>query len=381
VEHDDPPPPRPRPKRVLIVLAGAFDPPGERTPLCEAEKPALDRLARVGRCGVASSAARSPWEGFTALLGLEAGVLALGPAEALGLGVEVAADECVCRADFVTLGDRGLSDPFGGKVKDPEASLLLDAARASAPMARFVRAGGHRNLAIVRGAPQFCLSPWEMVGRRPTDGLAADGPVREVHDAVHRALAGHDVNAVRIDLGENPANALWLHGGGRPAAPRAGERAPAGGAILVGRGPATTGLALHLGWQSSVVEGDDDVLAAADLVVVRTESVLDAAAVGGPEAKRDALSRADARLVAPLLAAVEERDAFVMAVATDCVVDAVSRALVPRPVPFVLAGRGRAGGGAMTESACESGGLHLASGAEFFAELAGLGEATAAQVH
>jgi len=156
----------------------------------------------------------------------------------------------------------------------------------------------------------------------------------------------------------------------RRAAPR-----PAG-AVLVGRGAATAGLASALGWRSSIVEGDDDVLAAAalaavsaaDLVVVRTETVLDAAAALGLEGKRDALSIADARLVAPLLSALEERDAFVMAAAADCVFDSAARAVVRGPAPFVLAGTGRSGlDTEFSEIACAAGGFHVGSGAEFAA--------------
>jgi len=118
-----------------------------------------------------------------------------------------------------------------------------------------------------------------------------------------------------------------------------------------------------------VVEGDDDVLAAAalaeiargGLVIVRTESVMDAA-VAGPAAKRDAISRADARLVAPLLAAIEERDSWIAAVAADSAIDAETRALSRRPVPMaVVAGDAGPGTGvaAFTERACESSGWHL----------------------
>jgi 2,3-bisphosphoglycerate-independent phosphoglycerate mutase len=376
VEHPaEPAPSRANVKRVLVVLAGAFDPPGDATPLCDAEKPALDRMARDGRAGIVALAARSPWEGFTSLLGLGDEAPALGAAEALGAGVDVASGEVAYRADFVTVADGVVRDPFGGKVKDPEAASLLDAERAAAPGARIVRAGGHRNVVVLRGAAQFCPSPWEMVGRKPASGLPADGPLREFYDAAAKALAAHDVNAVRIDLGENPANALWLHGGGTVAVP---ARA-AGRGVLVGRGAGAAGLARLLGWECSLVEGDDEVLAAAalaamaasDLVVVRTESVIDAAAAGGRAAKRDALSLADARLVAPLYAAAQERDAFVMAVAADSVIDADTHALARRPLPFVVAGTGGgAGSPAFTERTCDVGGYRLASGAEFFALLA-----------
>jgi 2,3-bisphosphoglycerate-independent phosphoglycerate mutase len=373
VEHPaEPAPSRANVKRVLVVLAGAFDPPGEGTPLADAEKPALDRMAREGRAGIVDLGARSPWEGFTSLLGLGDAAPSLGAAEALGAGVGISPGETAYRADFVTVADGVVRDPFGGKVKDPEGASLAEAVRAAAPVARIVRLGGHRNVVLLPGAPQFCPSPWEMIGRKPSSGLPADGPLREFCDAAAGALSVHDVNAVRVDLGENPANALWLHGGG----PAAAERRAASRGVLVGRGAATAGLARVLGWEFSLVEGDDDVLAAAalaamaasDLVVVRTESVIDAGATGGREAKRDALSRADARLVAPLHAAASERDASVMAVAADSVLDADTHALVRRPVPFVATGlAGGAGSPSFTERACDIGGQRVASGAEFFA--------------
>jgi 2,3-bisphosphoglycerate-independent phosphoglycerate mutase len=351
--------------RLLVVLAGAFDGAADTTPLADAEKPALDRMARLGRCGVVRLDARSSWDGFAAMVA-QGRAPSLGAAEALGLGMTVGPGEVAYRADFVTLDDRGVSDPFGGKVRDPEASLLLDAVRAAAPGARLARAGGHRNVCVLPAPEGFCPSPWEMVGRRPASGLPPEGPVREFYDAAARVLQQHDVNQVRVDLRENPANALWLHGGGAAAtAVPPGQGAP----VLVGRGAATAGLALSAGLRTVVVEGDDDVLAAAalaeiargGLVIVRTESVMDAA-VAGPAAKRDAISRADARLVAPLLAAMEERDSWIAAVAADAAIDAETRALLRRPVPMaVVAGDAGPGTGvaAFTERACESSGWHL----------------------
>ncbi len=372
MDHGTPPAEqRAHANRLLIVLAGAFDPAAETTPLSDAEKPALDRMARLGRCGVVRLDARSSWDGFAAMVAPEGRAPSLGAAEALGLGVAVAAGEVVYRADFVTLGDAGVSDPFGGKVKDPEASSLLDAVRAAFPGARLSRAGGHRNVCVLPAPEGFCPSPWEMVGRRPASGLPSEGAVRALYDAAAAALAAHDVNQVRVDLGENPANALWLHGGGAVAT---SVLPPAGAGVLVGRGAATSGLALAAGLRSTVVEGDDEVLAAAalaeiargGLVVVRTESVMDAA-VAGPAAKRDAISRADARLVAPLLAAMEERDSWIAAVTADCAIDAQTRSLSRRPVPLAVAssdaGPG-SGAAAFTERACETSGWHLGAPAE-----------------
>lgn len=368
-----------RRRRVLIVLAGAADVPGDDTPLAHAERAGLDAMARRGRAGVIDVRPTTPWNGFAELLGIGGDAVSLGAAEALGAGIDVPDGATAWRADFVTVDDRGLRDPVAGKVTEPEAGLLLEAARAALPGVTLHRLEGHRNLAVAAGPAEFAPSPWEMVGRRPLAGTVEGGRLREWVRATTAALVPHDVNSVRLDLLENPANALWFHGGGERAA--TGLASPAGRGVVVGRGRVTAGLARAIGWDAAVVDGDDEALAAealariqsADLVVVRTESPL-RATPRGAEARRDAITAADARLVRPILGALEEGDAFTLAVASDSVFGGGSGALVRRAVPAVVLRSGDAGeGGRFTESECERSGFHWTSGAAFAAELGATG--------
>ena len=366
-------------RRVLLVLAGAASAPGDVTPLSDAETPGLDQMARRGRAGMVSVAAGTPWNGFTALLGLGEDAAALGAAEAAGAGIDVPAGSSAWRADFVTLDDVGLRDPAGGKVREPEATILLDAVREALPGVALHRLEGHRNLAIAAGPAEYAPSPWEMFGRRPLSGLAEGGRLRPWFEAARTVLAAHDVNHVRVDLLENPANALWFHGGGPGAAPGLRSALSASNPVLVGRGGVTAGLARALGWKSVVVDGDDEALAAealaripaCDLVVVRSETILWATASQTPGARRDALSAADARLVRPLLGALEECDAFTFVVASDSTIDARSGALLRRPVPIAVLASGDAGdAGPFTEHACERSGFHVDGAAGLAAVLA-----------
>src|SRR6185503_952816 len=143
----------------------------------------------------------------------------------------------------------------------------------------------------------------------------------------------------------------------------------------VGRGPSTRGLAAALGWRASVVDGDDDVLAAAtlaaigesDLDVVRSGSALAATSIGGPAggraARRDALSALDARVVAPLLGVLEEKEAFTFVVASDSTYDsrvlAVARGGVPCAV--LRTGDRNEGPAKFTEAECSRSGYHLSA--------------------
>lgn len=355
-----------------LADAGADGGTGE-TALAGAATPALDRVGRLGRAGVIDLGTASPWEGTAALLGADPGALSLGAVEALGAGVPVAPGEAAWRADFVTADDSGLHDAFGGKVGEPEAGALLAAAAGALPGVRLHRLGGHRNLAVAAGPAEFAPTPFEMLGRSADSGLDTSGRLRVWYAAAAAALAAHDVNRVRVDLGENPANALWFHGGGPGVSVPVPCALPGGAsARLVGHGGGVAGLARALGCSADAVEGDDDALAAAaiaalaahEFVIVRTESVLAAQARGGVAAKRDAISALDARVIAPILGVLEERGDFGFAVAADSAFDPRTRAISRRAVPCALLRSGDAGDGALrfTESSCARSGLHLHGG-------------------
>lgn len=360
-----------RRKRVLVVIAGGTDPAGDATPLADAEVPTLARIARRGRAGVLRTAAATPWEGFCEILGLGAAAPSLAAADAAGAGIAVAPHEIVWRADFVTLGGRGIHDPWGGGIHGGEAEELLRAASVALPGARLHRLAGARNLAVTAGPAEASAPPWAMTGRPASAGFSPTGRVREWFEAARVALAQHDVNSVRVDLRENPANALWFHGAGGACV--RGLASPFGSRVaLVGRGTCTQGLAAALGWTPHVVDGDDEALAAAalaalgsagddgaDLVVLRTETALVAAAAGHA-ARRDSLSALDARLIAPLLGALEEADGYAMAVVSDCAFDSRVHAAVRGAAvcAVVRDGDANAGPARFTESECARSGFH-----------------------
>jgi 2,3-bisphosphoglycerate-independent phosphoglycerate mutase len=404
----------------LLVIEGGADPAGGRgghgsaaTPLQEAGTPALDRLARDGHLHRVVLGAATCWDGFTGLLGADPGTAPLGPAEAAAAGID--ADGWAARADFVTVDDSGVLDPLGGHVADPEASALLaqaagagGAADASAP-GGLVRLRGHRNLWV--SATEVGASPpaWQTGSRTPRSVLSPDAGLMAFYDDARSILGKADINAVRVDLGENPANALWPHGAGElplrmtPPAWAVGRRV----ALVAAPGPAQ-GVARVLGWHAVAVDGDDDALCAAalealadhDVVVVRTRSVLtaslrsqaapadaaasdDVRASGGHEhdvhgARVEALSAVDARLAGPLLSALEERGPFVFAVAADGAVDLRQRLHSAEPVPCGtlhsdgLGSGGSSGAGlpAFNERACTESGHRVEGAAEFAALLA-----------
>jgi len=406
----------------LLVIEGGADPAAGAkaghgsgpTPLHQAGTPALDRLARDGHLHRLVLGAATCWDGFTGLLGAEPGSAPLGPAEAAAAELSGPSGEpgpaWAARADLVTVDDSGVLDPLGGHVADPEASALLALAAGTIPGAELTRLRGHRNLWL-SAAPIGTGSPpaWQTGARSPRSVLSPDTGLLAFYDGARRVLGQADINAVRVDLGENPANALWPHGAGalplQMTPPRWAEGRRV--ALVAAPGPAQ-GVARVLGWHAVAVDGDDDALCAAalealtdhDVVVVRTRSVLTAGlrsahdaqgdrARGGElrgrdvgvgddvhAARVDAFAAIDARLAGPLLGALEERGPFVFAVAADGAVDVARRLHSAEPVPCgTLHSDGLGSGGgtgaglpAFNERACAESG-HRVKGAEAFADL------------
>src|SRR6185369_10750511 len=213
-------------RRIMLVLPGLADAPlsslGGRTPLAFANHPALDRLASRGRLGTVEldeGGNAGSIVGLPALLGLDARALELrrGPLEATGLGVALGADALAFRLNFLSTFDGTLADTRAGHVSDPEAALLLAALRkidlGGFPLVLHAGAG-YRHLAVVDPGAQLDVAtvpPQELLGRPLRDHLPTGrdaAPLAKFVEESARRLPGNEVNRVRVDLGENPADAV-----------------------------------------------------------------------------------------------------------------------------------------------------------------------------
>src|SRR5262245_47179854 len=207
---------------LMLVIPGLGDVPlqslGGRTPLAAATLPAFDRLATRGRLGtvqLARARARAgSVVGLPALLGYDDPSLDLrrGPLEAAGLGIALAPADLALRLNFVSTFRGTLADTRAGHVSDREAGLLLDALRRidPGPLALRLHAGrGYRHLMVIeRGASlDLATVPPQVVLGRPLAEAMPRGrdaaPLARFLEEAARILPGHEVNRVRIDLGEN----------------------------------------------------------------------------------------------------------------------------------------------------------------------------------
>lgn len=223
-------------KYIVVVLAGAADHPteelGGKTPLEAAKVPNLNFFAKIGKMGMAKFVSdHTPLSADVSLfnvLGYDAAKLytGRGPLEAANLELTLDDKEVAFCMNFITEAAGALADPTAGNVTTREAKALINFLnkKVASDFVRFFSGSGHRHIAILKDAHGFeALSakthPPESAAGQKIEDCLPKGPGEELmrklmYDA-KLLLQDHEINQVRVDLGENPANMVWLWGQGR----------------------------------------------------------------------------------------------------------------------------------------------------------------------
>lgn len=357
-------------KYLVLILSGALDGAPDaagKSPLLAAAPQCLNQLAERARCGSArvTSAATPPRtdQRLMSQLGIGPTDANAGPAAifAAGLGVGLTPPEQALLLDFVTVRDGRLVDEHAGFVRASERRPLIDRIRALLPAEFTLHEGPDQTQLLIWRTTgslsrQATLAP-ELALGQPIRNLSPRGTgartLATLVQTISMAIAADDVNQVRVDLGENPANAACIWGAGplprvTPFKQRFGVRG-----ALISQAPVARGLARVLGWfavappttEHDVSAACDAHAAAALEMLEKTDLVcvhLDVATAAGVplsfERQSTSLQLADQRLLLPLLEGVR-RDADWRAVvildrsAAACVADPAA----PQAI-FALAG-------------------------------------------
>lgn len=360
-------------KYVIILPDGAADEPveqlGGRTPLQAARKPNIDWVAQSGRqgCVVTIPQGFAPGSDVAtlSLLGYDPRLYHSGraPLEAAAQGLPVAPDQVVFRCNFVTIVDGKMEDFTAGHIRSTESAELV------AYLNEHLRDTGchfhpgvsYRNLMTAsdtgnldpRCTPPHDI-PLQLVSRHLPQGKGAEWTIK-IMDRARAVLAGHNVNQVRRDLGENPATDIWLWGQGHPRpmdsfATRFGLRGACIAAVDLIRGIARTigmeviDVAGATGYLDTDYAAKGRAGAAAldsfDLVIVHIEAPDEAGHQGDAIAKTTAIERIDEAIVGPLLEKLRSFEKWRILVAPDHPTPVARRVHTSDPPPFCMAGYG-----------------------------------------
>jgi len=233
-------------KYIILVGDGMGDRPmedlGGKTVLEAAKIPNMDFIAEKGKVGLtnmiptrmlpASDVANLSILGYNP----KKYYTGRGPLEAANMGIDLKDDEVAFRCNLVTISDDKMADYSAGHISNEEAKSIIEelGSKLGTEDIKFYPGVSYRHLVVFKCKDKEeqenfvktkCAPPHDIAGKAIHGFLPAKTPQAEVlkrlmNESIN-VLSDHEVNRVRIDLKENPANMIWLWGQGvKPFMPK-----------------------------------------------------------------------------------------------------------------------------------------------------------------
>ena len=393
-------------KHIIILGDGMADWPveslGNKTLLQYANIPYMDKLAKMGRCGML----KTVQDGFhpgsevanSSILGYDQNEVyeGRGPLEAASIGVDLAPDDMAIRCNIITLEDGNIVTHNGGNLQTEDAKVLIDYLNEhlATDRVRFYCGVQYRHLLVIKGGNKHVIcqpphdhpgEPWKplLVAPQPPKGESEEGRMTPqetadlLNDLILRSqelLAKHPYNVEKARRGERQANSIWPWAGGyRPHMVPLTKTFPQikRGAVITAvdliRGigtlaglrvidvPGATGL-----WDTNYegkAQAAIKALETDDFVYVHVEASDEAGHDGDLELKLQTIEDLDRRIIGPVYEAVKDKDVAI-AVLPDHPTPVAHRTHTNEPIPFLIYAPGIEADGVETfdEVACKEGG-------------------------
>lgn len=362
-------------KYIVLVADGMADYPieelGMRTPLEAAHTPHMDFIAKNGALGQALTI---PDKMIPASDVANLSILGYdprkyysgrGPLEAANLGIELEDDDVAFRCNLITATGDILFDYSAGHIKSKEAEKLIKFLdqKLGTNKIRFFAGISYRHLVLMKRGAELklqnlkCVPPHDIAGQSIKKNLPkgdnADVIIKLMQDS-QQILEGHEINQVRLDLKENPANMIWLWGQGqKPNMPKFMEKFSVSGSVISAV-DLIKGLGRILGLDVINVPGatgyyDTDYLAKAkaaikslhnhDFVFVHVEAPDEAGHNGNLREKITAIERFDQLVVGPILEYCKTITDFKIMVLPDHATPIALKTHTAESIPFAIYGK------------------------------------------
>ncbi|HTY45692.1 MAG TPA: cofactor-independent phosphoglycerate mutase [Patescibacteria group bacterium] len=340
-------------KYILLIGDGMADYPipelDNRTPLEVARTPNMDYIAQFGRLGRVKTIPDRMTPGSDvatiSILGYDPAqyYTGRGPLEAANLGIQLGENDVAFRCNLITASADTLVDYSAGHIKSKEAAMLITSLQQGlgSQDVAFHPGISYRHLAVIKEQEGQnlmdikCMPPHDITGqsisRNLPKGKNADFLIG-LMEASKKVLENHEVNTVRIDLKENPANMIWLWGQGKkPNLPSFAAKYGLKGSVISAV-DLIKGFGRILGFEVINVAGatgyyDTDYLAKAkaalkaleknDFVFVHVEAPDEAGHNGDLREKITAIERFDQLVVGTVLGALKHKENYRILVLPD----------------------------------------------------------------
>lgn len=363
-------------KYILVVLAGACDKPvaqlGERTPLDAAKLSNLHFFAKSGKVGTVKLLTdKTPLSPDAVLLNalgydIQKDYPGRGPLDAANCELNLEDNEVAFSMHFVTEANGVLADSTAGLISTKEARVLTHFLnkKLASDFVRFYSGGEYRNVVVIKDAHGYeALSaktqdPRMIEGRVIQDVLPkgpGDEALKKLMFDAKLLLQDHEINQVRVDLGQNPANMIWLWGQGRrpvltPLKEKYGFQS---GAILAAREYALglarlsgltavevrqEGLEFHE-YCERMVRAFHEAIEEKDFVVVLLHSAEEASLAGDLSAKVSSLEATDFFVLSKIREYLQKNMEARLIVTPGFTATSEDRSYNREPAPFAMIGK------------------------------------------
>ncbi len=363
-------------KYIVLVGDGMADYPikelGERTPLEAARTPNMDFIAQHGRLGriktIPDKMSPASDVANISILGYDPQkyYTGRGPLEAANLGIDLEDDDVAFRCNLITASADTLIDYSAGHISSKEAALLIKYIdqKLGTNTINFYPGVSYRHLMLVkRGTDEHledleCRPPHDISGQSILKNLPkgdSAGLLIKLMQDSRGVLENHEINQIRIDLKENPANMIWLWGQGKkPNMPTFMEKYGLAGSVIsavdlikgLGKilGLEVVNVAGATGYYDTDYEGKAKaalkVLKDKDFVFVHVEAPDEAGHNGELREKITAIERFDQLVVGTILNAFKNRKNFRILVLPDHATPLALKTHTADIVPFGIFGKG-----------------------------------------
>ncbi len=360
-------------KYVVILGDGMADIPmnelNGKTPLEVADKPYMNRFAKIGVMGKI----RTVYEGLKPGSDV-ANLCVMGfnplenysgrsPLEAASIGVELNDTDITYRANLVTLSDEELYsdkkmvDYSAGEISTEEASEIIKTVgeKLGDEFYQFFSGVSYRHLLLRKDMKKAgeLTPPHDISGKNIKEYLPEDKKILELMEKSYNILKEHPVNLKRIKEGKNPANSIWVWGEGtKPSLKKYKEVYGIEGSVISAV-DLIKGIAILSGLKSINVEGvtgnvhtnfDGKAKAAIEAlkngdeyVYVHIEAADESGHQGSLSDKIKSIEIIDNKIIAPIYEYLKQSgEKFKMLVLPDHPTPVELKTHTREPVPFVL---------------------------------------------
>ena len=303
-----------------------------------------------------------------------------GPLEAANLGIELEDDDVAFRCNLITAEGDILLDYSAGHIKSTEAQTLIKFIDQNLGKNnfRFFSGVSYRHLLLVKRGRELklqnlkCWAPHDITGKSIKQHLPKGQNAEMIIELMldsKEILKNHEINQVRLDLKENPANMIWLWGQGiKPNMPKFINKFGLSGSVISAV-DLIKGLGRILGLEVINVPGatgyyDTDYAGKAkaaikslkknDFVFVHVEAPDEAGHNGDLREKLTAIERFDQLVVGSFLEYCKGKEDFRIMVLPDHATPLSLKTHTSEAIPFAIYGKGIAKEGFLNYSEKEA---------------------------